>query len=103
MTQPLISVDAVDRFVHEPARFALLAHLAVVEEADFVYLVHQTGLSAGNAGSHLKKLEEAGYLTATKSFVDNRPQTMYALTEGGRSAFAAYRVVMRELLDATES
>lgn len=98
-----LSIEEIDRLVHEPARFLLLAHLQVVAEADFVYLVHSTGLSAGNAGSHLKKLEAAGYVEATKQFVGNRPQTMYGLTKAGEKAFVGYRREMRALLDATEA
>ncbi len=94
------TIDDIDRLIHEPARFILMAHLAVLDEADFVYLVRQTGLSAGNAGAHLKKLEAAGYLSAAKTFVDNRPQTMYAITDVGRQALRAYQETMSALLDA---
>ncbi len=62
--KPSPTIDDIDRVIHEPARFMLMAHLAVLDQADFVYLVRQTGLSAGNAGAHLKKLEAAGYLSA---------------------------------------
>jgi len=84
----------VDRLIHEPARFVVMMHLLVVEEADFVLLVRQTGLSAGNLSSHMSKLEEAGYVQVTKRFVGKRPQTIFRLTPKGRAAFAAYRNTM---------
>ena len=58
------------------------------------------GQSAGNAGTHLKKLADSGYLTVTKAFVDNRPQTMYSTTEEGRNALSAYRRTMSAFLDS---
>lgn len=94
------AIDRIDRTIHEPARLLLMAYLSVVEEADFVYLVRRTGLSAGNAGTHLKKLADSGYLTVTKAFVDNRPQTMYSTTEEGRDALSAYRRTMSAFLDS---
>jgi len=80
-----------DRLIHEPARLVLMSHLYVVEEADFVYLSRQTGLTAGNISSHMSRLEDAGYVAIEKGFVGKRPQTVYALTDGGREAFEDYR------------
>ena len=90
---------AIDKLIHEPARFALVSCLFVVESADFVFLVRQTGLTGGNVSSHMGKLEAAGYVDVTKSFVEKRPQTMFRLTNKGRAAFQQYRATMREMLD----
>ena len=88
----------IDRLIHEPARFALVSCLYVVDAADFVFLRRQTGLTGGNLSSHMGKLEAAGYVDVEKSFVDKRPQTMFRLTEAGRSAFQDYRKTMEDLL-----
>jgi len=89
----------VDRLIHEPARLAIMANLFVVENANATYLMQQTGLTWGNLGSHLAKLEEAGYLSITKGFRGKRPQTTVALTPLGRAALLDYR---RRLLAALE-
>lgn len=89
----------VDRLVHEPARFVVMMHLFVVEEADFVLLVRQTKLSPGNLSSHMSKLEEAEYVQVTKRFVGKRPQTIFRLTPKGRTAFIDYRRTMTGALD----
>ncbi len=89
----------IDKLIHEPARFALVACLSVVEGADVVFLLRQTGLTGGNVSSHMGKLEAAGYVGVQKSFVGKRPQTMFRLTEKGRAAFQEYRTTMRDLLD----
>lgn len=84
----------IDRLIHEPARLVLMSYLHVVDSADFVFLVHQTGLTGGNVSSHMSKLQAAGYVEAHKSFVGKRPQTRYRLTERGREAFRRYRHAM---------
>jgi DNA-binding HxlR family transcriptional regulator len=89
----------VDRVIHEPARLMIIAVLFVVEQADFTYLMAQTGLSWGNLSSHMSKLEEAGYIEVEKSFVKRRPRTMLRLTEMGRSSFVEYRRSMKLILD----
>lgn len=89
----------VDAFVHELARLRLLALLSVVKQADFVYLLRQSGFSRGNLSVQMTKLAEAGLVDIEKSFVDNRPRTTYALTKQGRSALRAYKVGMTALLE----
>ena len=91
-------IEEIDKLVHEPARLLLMAHLYVVDEADFVYLLDQTGLTAGNVSSHMRKLVAADYVDMEKAFVGNRPQTTYSLSRGGRKAFDAYRENIEEIL-----
>jgi len=87
----------VDRVIHEPARLIITAHLYVIDCADYVYLMQNTGLTWGNLSSHLSKLEAAGYIEITKEFVERKPHTMAKLTEAGRAAFDAYRRQMKAL------
>jgi DNA-binding MarR family transcriptional regulator len=94
--QPLTDID---RIVHEPARLMILAILYVVESADFVFLLNQTGLTRGNLSSHMTKLEAAGYIEVKKEFVDRIPRTLLRLTDQGRAAFQAYREKMIRVLD----
>ena len=103
MTEPLSDselphVKEIDRFIHEPARLLIMANLYVLEAADFLYLMNQTGLTFGNLSSHMTRLEEAGYIEVEKSFVDKRPNTRLSLTDAGRKAFEEYRRNMRGLL-----
>ena len=88
-----------DRLVHEPARLKIMANLYVVESADFTYLMKQTGLTWGNLSSHMKKLEEAGYIEVEKQFVNKRPNTLLRLTQQGREAFRGYRDSMKNVLN----
>jgi DNA-binding MarR family transcriptional regulator len=93
--QPIADID---RLVHEPARLMILTILYVVESADFLYLMRQTGLTRGNLSSHLGKLEAAGYIDVRKEFVDKIPRTLLRLTDPGREAFETYRQGMLQVL-----
>ncbi len=85
----------VNRIIHEPARLIIISILYTVESADFLYLLGETGLTKGNLGSHLAKLEEAGYVLIAKTFRGKVPRTICSLTEDGRAAFREYRERLR--------
>jgi len=93
------ALDDIDRLIHEPARLLIMATLFVIEEADFTFLMNQTGLTWGNLSSHINKLEAAEYVSIKKTFVQKKPQSIAALTDAGRSAFDDYRQSMKDLLD----
>ena len=81
----------LDRLIHEPARLAIMTNLFVVESASATYLLQQTGLTWGNLGSHLAKLEDAGLARITKGFKGKQPETTISLTPQGRTALVDYR------------
>ena len=89
----------IDRVIHEPARLLITAHLYVIESADYVFLMQNTGLTWGNLSSHLSKLEGAGYVEITKEFIQRKPHTMVMLTKSGRQAFDSYRRQMKALFE----
>lgn len=93
------SAAGLDRLIHEPARFSVMANLYVVESADFLFVMRSTGLTFGNLSSHLKKLEGAGYVKIKKEFLGKKPHTMLELTDRGRRALERYRESMRKALD----
>lgn len=95
----LPSVVDIDRVIHEPARLTIIAHLYVLNKADFLFLKQQTGLTWGNLSSHLTKLEAAGYVKIEKIFVERKPHTIAHLTEEGRAAFQKYRKSMKQVID----
>ncbi len=92
------SILEIDKVIHEPARLMIMAYLYVVESADFVFLIRQTGLTWGNLSAHLSKLEAAGYVAIEKEFLNKRPHTMLHLTDAGRTAFREYRARINNVL-----
>lgn len=95
----LDGLSGLDRTLHEPARLQIMAHLYILEAADFLFLLRRTGLTKGNLSSHVRKLEEAGYVEVEKKFVDRHPVTTYALTDTGRVAFTVYRDTILDALN----
>ena len=84
--------------IHGKLRLALLSLLAGVEQAEFTWLRARTGATDGNLGAQLLKLEEAGYASVEKKFVQRKPQSLYRLTEAGRAALTEYVVALKQLL-----
>jgi DNA-binding MarR family transcriptional regulator len=92
-----LPIAEVDRIIHEPARYLIMAYLYVVESADFLFLLRQTKLTKGNLSSHLMKLEKAGYVNIEKKFVRKIPRTLLSLTKEGRKAFHEYSQRMKKI------
>jgi len=99
MSVNLTPLSEIDRLIHEPARFQVMALLYVIESADYTFVMQQLGLTWGNLSAHISKLEDGGYVSVEKGFKGKRPQTMLGLTGEGRKAFQAYRQTMKQMLD----
>lgn len=79
-----------DRLVYERVRLGIMSALAVTEELTFSELKAMFAVSDGNLSAHARKLEEAGYVSCTKSFEARRPKSAYRLTASGRAALHRY-------------
>ena len=91
----------IDRIIHEPARLLIVALLAGVKEADFLWLLRESALTKGNLSAHLTRLEEAQYVEIEKTYRGKVPLTVLRLTKKGKSAFDAYRKGINGLLAKT--
>lgn len=98
MSDELRKFTEVDRLIHEPARLLIITILSAVEKADFLYLLHETGLTKGNLSTHLSKLEAANYVSIEKTFRGKIPQTLISLTPAGREAFDLYRKQLEKIV-----
>jgi len=98
MTDPVPEAD-LDPVIHVPARLRIMVSLAALADGDtlsFPRLQHLLNLTAGNLITHLRRLEDAGYVATAKS----RPgATAVHLTHAGRAALERYTVTVRQLLD----
>ena len=84
----------VDRLIHEPSRYNIMALLYVVDRAEYLFVLNQTGMTSGNLTAHTSRLERAGYVSVRKKFVRKKPKTFLSLTSRGRRAFEQYRRAM---------
>lgn len=93
--------DELDPLIHVPTRLRIVVTLAALRDGDalsFRRLQDMIGLTPGNLITHLRKLEDAGYLTSNKTGNGTTGQTNIALTADGRAALKDYRNALRELL-----
>ena len=97
-TKNLDMVMRIDKIVHEPARLLILAYLSFLNNADFIFLMKQTGLTRGNLSSHLVKLESSGYINVNKKFVGRVPRTLLQITKKGKNALSNYKKEMNKVL-----
>jgi len=80
----------LDDIIHSRIRLAIISVLISVEEAEFNFLKEKVNTTDGNLSVHIRKLEEAGYVSVKKEFIDRKPRTIYALSSKGKTAFEAY-------------
>ena len=89
---------AIDELLQSRVRLAIVAFLASAGQADFSLLRDAIKTTDGNASVHLRKLEEAGYVTVEKRFANRKPQSLYTLTGQGRKALLDYVAHLETLL-----
>jgi DNA-binding HxlR family transcriptional regulator len=97
----MVNVDAfekLDRVIHERGRLAIMSLLAATESLTFRELKEQLRMTDGNLSVHMRTLEESGYVSVHKSFVNRKPRTEYALTPQGREAFQGYIRTLEEIV-----
>ena len=92
------SVVELDRIIHERVRLAIVSALASAEAMTFNELKDLLELTDGNLSVHARRLEDAGFITCEKSFVERAPRTLYRLTEAGRIALDEYLNHMESLI-----
>ena len=98
---PSARADVLDRLIHERLRLGIVSALAVNESLSFSDLKKLMKTTDGNLSVHARKLEEAEYITCTKSFEGRMPKTEYRLTASGRRALERYLDHMEALIRAT--
>jgi DNA-binding MarR family transcriptional regulator len=91
-------IDGIDEVIHGRLRLGVMAYLVGRDGADFNDLKSRLKATDGNLSTHLRKLEEAGYVAIDKSFVDRKSLTRVRVTPSGRDAFVAYLDAMGRLV-----
>ena len=88
----------LDRVIHEKGRLAIMSMLAATPELSFTEMRDALGMTDGNLTTHIRTLQEAGYLSVTKSFLHNRPLTTCSLTPAGKRAFTGYINLLEQII-----
>lgn len=92
----------LDRVIHEKGRLALMSLLAASPELAFTELRDTLGMTDGNVTTHIRTLQEAGYIAVAKSYQNNRPLTTCSLTSAGRKAFSDYIALLEQIVQQTK-
>ncbi len=91
-----------NEIIHQNIRLRIMAALSTLEatnEVDFSYLRDLLEVTDGNLGAHLRKLEEAGYISVNKTFVDRKPRTFISASDEGRDVFKKHVAALESILN----
>jgi DNA-binding MarR family transcriptional regulator len=88
----------LDRVIHEKGRLGIMSMLAASPELAFTELRDALGMTDGNLTTHIRTLQEAGYISVSKSYQNNRPLTTCSLTAPGRNAFGQYVDLLEQIV-----
>ena len=93
----------LDRIIHERGRLAIMSMLAASAELSFTELRDTLEMTDGNLTTHMRTLQEAGYVAIAKSYRNRRPLTTASLTQAGRHAFAHYVALLERIVEQTKA
>ena len=88
----------LDRVIHEKGRLAIMSALAAAPGLAFTELRDLLDMTDGNLTTHIRTLQQEGYLAVAKSYQNNRPLTTCSLTPAGRKAFAGYVNLLEQIV-----
>ena len=96
---------SLDRLLHDRIRLGIVSALAAADDMSLSFTELKSALSAtdGNLGGHVRKLEDAGYVSCDKTFKGRTPRTDYRLTASGRRALEKYLNHLDAIIRATRS
>jgi DNA-binding MarR family transcriptional regulator len=92
----------LDRVIHEQGRLGIMSLLAATPELSFTELRDTLKMTDGNVTTHIRTLQEAGYVSVAKSYQNKRPLTTCSLTPKGHQAFAAYINQLEKIVQQTK-
>ena len=93
----------LDRVIHEKGRLAIMSMLGASPELSFTEIRDALNMTDGNLTTHIRTLQEAGYVSVTKSFQNNRPHTTCSVTAAGRKAFTNYINLLEAIVQQTKN
>lgn len=93
-----VSIEDLHKAFESRVRLGIMSALAVNNSLDFTSLQEYLGVTAGNLATHIKKLEKERFIGVEKSFIDNKPNTSYYMTEEGKEAFEEHLEVLEQII-----
>lgn len=94
----MTNIENLDKAFESRVRLGIMSVLTASGQSDFNTLKTMLGVSDGNLASHIRALEELGYIETQKQFIGRKPNTSYSVTEAGKQAFSAHIEALTSLL-----
>ncbi len=88
----------LDRVIHEKGRLAIMSALAGTPELSFTELRDTLDMTDGNLTTHIRILQEEGFISVAKSYQNHRSLTTCSLTKAGRKAFTSYIDLLEKIV-----
>ena len=95
-----VSFDDLHKAFESRIRLGIMSALAVNDSLDFSSLKEFLDVTDGNLATHIKKLEQEGFISVNKSFIDNKPNTSYSMTNEGKKAFDEHLSVLEQIINS---
>ena len=93
-----LSIEDLHKAFESRVRLGIMSALAVNEGLDFTSLKELLDVTDGNLATHIKKLEKEDFIGVEKSFIDNKPNTTYFMTDKGKKAFDEHLKVLERII-----
>ncbi|WP_430907021.1 winged helix-turn-helix domain-containing protein [Maribacter sp. 2-571] len=91
-------IDNINKAFDHRIRLGIMSVLMVNDHADFKMLKELLEVTDGNLASHTKALEKVGYISVEKQFIGRKPNTRYAATRSGKTAFKKHIEALEKLI-----
>jgi DNA-binding HxlR family transcriptional regulator len=88
----------INKAFENRVRLGIMSVLSIQRSMDFTGLKELLDVTDGNLASHLRALEEGGYVSMEKNFINRKPNTTYTITEAGMESFRSHLKALEELI-----
>lgn len=95
-------IENLNKAFDSRVRLGIMSAVMVNAEVNFNQLKELIQVTDGNLASHIKALEEAGYIKVNKGFIGRKTNTTYAATRAGEKAFKAHLDALEQMIKSTK-
>jgi len=95
-------IENLNKVFDSRIRLGIMSAVLVNAEVNFNELKELIGVTDGNLASHLKTLEENGYIKVQKGFIGRKTNTTYAVTKSGEKAFKLHLEALEKMIKSLE-
>jgi DNA-binding MarR family transcriptional regulator len=95
-------IENLNKIFDSRIRLGIMSALMVNEAINFNELKELLNITDGNLASHLKTLEESGFIKIQKGFIGRKTNTTYSITKTGEKAFKTHLTALEKMIGAVK-